>query len=613
VLSSIRSRKRQTSLEVKSKEEADEDDVSDLPPVSSGRILSMNRWEWHYILLGVFGAAVMGASLPAYAVVFGIILGNLSVEDPDEALANARLYGILFSVIGVVAFLASFTQIFMFGVAGERLTTRMRKLMFSALLRQEVTYFDDVKHTVGVLCARLSGDASALQGATGTRLSNITQALFTTVLGLGIAFYLSWKLALASLPFLPLCALATYIESRHNSGNAGAELSDQESGNQIAVEAISNIRTVASLGLEEMFADEYDKQLESTHRRFVKKAFFRGLVYGAAQCVPTFAYVAVFGVGKPLILDGSLPYSNLFIVTESLIYGTAVVGAAVAFSPDFQKAFVAARRIFALLDRKPTIDSSLESGLKLAKLSGEVELQHVSFRYPTRPEAPVLRDLDLKVSPGQQVALVGASGCGKSTCIQLLQRLYDPDAGDVKVDGQSVSALNLGWLRSNMGIVAQEPVLFDKTIRDNIAYGDNSREVPMEEIIAAARDANIHEFVSSLPAGYETQLGSSSSTQLSGGQKQRIAIARALVRRPAILLLDEATSALDTESEKIVQQALDVATSGRTCLVIAHRLSTIQGADKIAVIHHGRVVEQGTHQQLLAMKGAYYKLYKTMT
>ncbi|XP_043207373.1 ATP-dependent translocase ABCB1-like isoform X2 [Amphibalanus amphitrite] len=581
-------------------------------PVSAWRLLRLNGSEWPYLLLGVVGAAIMGGSIPAYAIVFGGVLGNLAVEDPDEALANAQFYGLLFLGIGVLAFLASFAQVFMFGVAGERLTTRIRKLTFKALLRQEAAYFDDSRHTVGVLCSRLSSDASSVQGATGTRLGNMTQAVFTLFLGLGMAFYLSWQLALAALPFVPLCVLGTYVESRQTSGNMAKEKSDQESGNQIAVEAISNVRTVASLGLENMFADRYEEQLKKTHSKYMKRAFLRGLVYGAAQTAPTVSYAVVFAIGKHLVIDGTVPYSHLFMITESLIYGTMVIGAAVAFSPDMNKAFISARRVFALLDRKPTIDSSTQAGLKLPGLSGSISLDGVQFRYPSRPAVTVLRGLNLKVQPGQTVALVGASGCGKSTCVQLLQRLYDPERGDVSVDGQSVSSLHLGWLRSQIGIVSQEPILFDKTIAENIAYGDNSREVPMTEIIEAARDANIHSFITSLPAGYDTRLGSSSSTQLSGGQKQRVAIARALVRRPAILLLDEATSALDTQSEQVVQQALDRAANGRTCLVIAHRLSTIQGADCIVVVNRGRAVEQGTHQELLAKKGMYYELYKTM-
>ncbi|GFO07713.1 multidrug resistance protein 3 [Plakobranchus ocellatus] len=222
-----------------------------------------------------------------------------------------------------------------------------------------------------------------------------------------------------------------------------------------------------------------------------------------------------------------------------------------------------------------------------------------------RPDVRVLDDVILNVDPGQTLALVGESGCGKSTTLQLLERFYDPDKGQVALDRFNIKDLNVQWLRSQIGLVSQEPILFDTSIAENIAYGDNFREVLMEEIIQAAKAANIHNFITALPGGYTTRVGNK-GTLLSGGQKQRIAIARALVRNPKILLLDEATSALDTENEKIVQEALDKAREGRTCITIAHRLSTIKDADKIAVFKAGRVHEIGTHAQLMAKKGLYY-------
>jgi ABC-type multidrug transport system fused ATPase/permease subunit len=268
---------------------------------------------------------------------------------------------------------------------------------------------------------------------------------------------------------------------------------------------------------------------------------------------------------------------------------------------------MAAARIFALLKLQPKIDNYSVAGLKPKYCNGKVEFHEAEFSYPNRAAVKVLKGINLSVEKGYTVALVGSSGCGKSTTVQLLERLYDVSAGQVMVDGVDVKELNIAWLRNQLGIVSQEPVLFDCSIRENIEYGDNSRQVTMDEVITASRLANIHQFIETLPDGYETRVGDKGA-QLSGGQKQRIAIARALVRNPKILLLDEATSALDTESEKIVQEALDRAQQGRTCLVIAHRLSTIQNADCIIVFHNGRVAEQGTHNELLAQRGLYYKL-----
>lgn len=262
-----------------------------------------------------------------------------------------------------------------------------------------------------------------------------------------------------------------------------------------------------------------------------------------------------------------------------------------------------------MLDRKPKI----KEGKKLPddtynKSNGDISYKNVEFCYPTRKNITVLDEFNLDIKTGQTVALVGQSGCGKSTCMQLLLRYYDPDSGDVEFDGTSSIDFPLDKIRSHLGLVSQEPILFDRTIAENIAYGDNSRTIPLAEIIEAAKSANIHEFISGLPKGYETGLGNKGA-QLSGGQKQRIAIARALVRNPKILLLDEATSALDTHSEKVVQAALDKARTGRTCIMIAHRLTTIHNADLICVVEGGEVVEKGTHDQLMKLGKKYAKLY----
>lgn len=285
-----------------------------------------------------------------------------------------------------------------------------------------------------------------------------------------------------------------------------------------------------------------------------------------------------------------------------------MLGQTIAYSPNITEALMAAARILKLLDRKPKI-SVPEFPQKFNEtFKGNIRYRDVSFRYPTRMKVQVLEDFNLNVLDGQTVALVGQSGCGKSTCIQMLLRYYDPYEGDVIVNDLNSKEYPVKIIRSKIGLVSQEPVLFDKTIAENIAYGDNSREITIDEIIEAAKAANIHEFITNLPRGYETELGSRGS-QLSGGQKQRIAIARALIRNPKILLLDEATSALDTHSEKVVQAALDDAKNGRTCIVIAHRLSTIQNADLICVIEDGEIVEKGTHNELIRLGLTYAKLY----
>jgi len=305
---------------------------------------------------------------------------------------------------------------------------------------------------------------------------------------------------------------------------------------------------------------------------------------------------------------GQTSFTNVYIVQNAIIGGAGMIGYSFAFVSDFNKAMVAAARVFHLLDRKPLIDANPSAGLKVNEVQGNVDVKEAEFHYPTRPNIQILKRLQLSIKKGESIALVGESGCGKSTVIQLIQRLYDLENGKIEIENENIESLNLPWLRSKLGLVSQEPVLFDRTIAENIQYGDNEREVSMNEVLECARRANIHNFVNALPAGYDTKVGSK-GTQLSGGQKQRVAIARALVRNPKILLLDEATSALDTESEKIVQDALDAAQVGRTTITIAHRLSTIKNVDQIYIIDNGQIVEHGSHEELLNQQGHYHKLW----
>ncbi|KAK1085143.1 hypothetical protein LTR33_002267 [Friedmanniomyces endolithicus] len=294
---------------------------------------------------------------------------------------------------------------------------------------------------------------------------------------------------------------------------------------------------------------------------------------------------------------------------SAVIFGSQSAGTIFSFAPDMGKAKHAAAELKQLFDRKPDIDSWSTDGEVLQGMEGSIEFRDVHFRYPTRPEQPVLRGLNLTVKPGQYVALVGASGCGKSTTIALMERFYDPLVGGIYVDGREISSLNINNYRNHLALVSQEPTLYQGSIRDNILLGADKapEDVPEEAIVQACKDANIYDFILSLPEAFNTVVGSKGS-MLSGGQKQRVAIARALLRDPKILLLDEATSALDSESEKVVQAALDAAAKGRTTIAVAHRLSTIQKADMIYVFDQGRIVENGTHNELIARGGRYFEL-----
>uniref|UniRef100_A0A674I9C3 ABC-type xenobiotic transporter n=1 Tax=Terrapene triunguis TaxID=2587831 RepID=A0A674I9C3_9SAUR len=600
---SRRHKSRKTSSKKKSsekKKKTKEKEVSEenLPAVPYSRILALNKPEWLHIFFGVIAAAFSGGIYPAFSVLYGKIIG-VSSELYGKLTNQPSTYSstVLFPILP--------SQGFMFGNSGEVLTKRLRSLSFKALLQQEIGWYDDPKNAIGVLLTRLATDASQVKGATGSRLGLFTKTASTLLTAIIIAFVYDWRLTLLIVACVPFIIAASAIRLSSVAGQASKDQKGlppliQRSDLLPASLCSWHFMTIVSSNINLFFFFFFI-------RDSLTKAPLYGLTYGIAQCAHYFLNAAIFRFGAWLIANCYTNFENVFIAFLSVLYGVINVGQSSSLAPDFGKAKVSSQRIFQLLDRKPLIDSYSEEGTKLSQFDGNIEFRDIHFIYPTRPEAQVLQGLSVKVNKGQTLALVGSSGCGKSTSIQLLERFYDPMAGQVFADGFDTKSLHLQWLRSKLGIVSQEPILFDCSIAENIQYGDNSRVVSQEEVEEAAKAANIHTFIENLPEKYTTRVGDKGA-QLSGGQKQRIAIARALVRKPAVLLLDEATSALDTESEKIVQKALDDARKGRTCIIIAHRLTTVQNADVIAVIHNGKVVEQGTHSQLLAKEGHYYAL-----
>ncbi len=540
----------------------------------------------------------------AAGLVFPSVVRELldaAFRDQSRARLDRLALGLLavFAVQGVM----NYVQVRLLSSAAERVLARLREGLFAHLVRLSPGFFTERR--TGELTSRLSSDLVLLQSAMNTWVSELARQLLFLVGGVVLLTLTDPSLTLTTLAVAPIVVGVAVVFARLLRRASTGVQDRVAEASALADEAFSQIRTVQSFVREAEESRRYRAVLGGVVEAGVERARLRALFFGVVGFVGFAGVAAVLWAGGRRVLDGTLTAGALVAFLFYAFFIAAAVGSLASLFGSFQEAIGAAQRVFELLDTAPTVAEPARPAPLAHPVRGAVALEDVTFRYAeSLPD--VLHGVTLRAAPGEVVALVGRSGAGKTTIASLLPRFWDATGGRVTLDGVDVRALSLADLRGAVGLVPQEPALFSGTVRENVAYA--RPDATDAEVEAAARAAHAHEFVARLPQGYDTPVGER-GVKLSGGQRQRIALARVFLKDPAVVVLDEATSSLDTESERLVEAALEELLRGRTTLIIAHRLSTVRRADRVVVLDHGRVVEEGTHAELLARGGVYAALY----
>ncbi|XP_030190304.1 ATP-binding cassette sub-family B member 10, mitochondrial [Lynx canadensis] len=500
---------------------------------------------------------------------------------------------------------ANTVRVYLMQTSGQRIVNRLRASLFSSLLRQEVAFFD--KTRTGELINRLSSDTALLGRSITENLSDGLRAGAQASIGIGMMFYVSPQLATFVLSVVPPISILAVIYGRYLQKLTKVMQDSLAQTTQLAEESIGNIRTVRAFGKEITEIEKYTSKVDHVMQLARKEAFARAGFFGATGLSGNLIVLSVLYKGGLLMGSAHMTVGELSSFLMYAFWVGLSIGGLSSFYSELMKGLGAGGRLWELLERKPELPFDEGVVLNQESFQGTLEFRNVHFAYPARPEVPIFQDFSLSIPSASVTALVGPSGSGKSTVLSLLLRLYDPISGTISLDGHDIRQLNPVWLRSKIGTVSQEPVLFSCSIAENIAYGaDDPSSVTAEQIEKVADVANAGAFIRNFPQGFNTVVGEK-GVLLSGGQKQRIAIARALLKNPKILLLDEATSALDAENEYLVQEALDRLMEGRTVLIIAHRLSTIKNANTVAVLDQGKITERGRHEELLSKPNGIYR------
>ncbi|KAH9321735.1 hypothetical protein KI387_016374 [Taxus chinensis] len=567
-------------------------------------ILKMNAMEIGKIITGSVAAAIAGISKPLFG--FFIMTIGIAYYNP-HAMHKVKIYSHFFMGIALLVTIAHTLQHFFFGEVGEKIMKTLREKSFSAILGNQISWFDNAENGSSLVSGRIMNDTALVKAIIADRMSVIVQCISSILIATIVSMIVNWRMALVAWAVMPCHLIGGLIQAWSSKGFATDSAKAHAEISRLGAEAVSNIRTVASFVCEDQIIESVKNSLSNP----LKKSRLESLKYGSIQGIS----VCLWNVAHAV----ALLYTTILVEKQQATFVNGI-RAYQLFSltvPSITELWTTIPAVFrAIKVLTPVLnilrtDPQEDGGMQFESIEGHIAFKNVSFYYPSRSQVPVLRKFSISVESGTTLALVGASGAGKSSVIALIERFYDPQHGQVLIDGRDIKHYNLRWLRKHIGLVQQEPLLFSASIKENILYGNE--DASEFEIMAAAEAANIHTFVSSIPDGYNTMVGDKGS-QLSGGQKQRIAIARIILKRPSILLLDEATSALDVESEVLVVEALDRLYNSCKCtrIVVAHRLSTVVNSDVIAVMERGQIMEMGSHSHLMMSEGGLYTQMLTL-
>eukprot|EP00931_Biecheleriopsis_adriatica_P061611 TRINITY_DN3704_c0_g1_i7.p1 TRINITY_DN3704_c0_g1~~TRINITY_DN3704_c0_g1_i7.p1 ORF type:complete len:1293 (-),score=288.25 TRINITY_DN3704_c0_g1_i7:505-4383(-) len=598
--------------EVDVKEDEQEANIIEQYKVPTARLLTFCKKEWWCFGPGLIGALVSGSCSPAFGS-FVLVDYTVAMMEPDTEKMKKEVEkaAIMLTVLGATKLMAMMMQYYCFGRIAEATTMGCRVTMLTAMLRQDAGFHDDPRNTPGKLVAALKIYAYRVSNIL-VAMGDKAESLSSCLIGCMLAFAACWEMSLAMFGTIPIFAIAQGIQMAVMMGDSKAENESTKRAAQVLADAMLNSRTVQAAGSEKDLLALYKTIVDKMASGYTKKNVIAGISFGLANAIVFWICAAGFWFMGFLIKEGRTTFDDGQRAFMGILYAAMGAGMASALTGDLAKAKVAAHDMFEIIDRQTLINGLEPSGLLPEQTSqvGRIEFQDVNFAYPFRPDVQVLKGVSFVLQAGQSAGVVGPSGSGKSTIMSMIQRFYDPQGGSVLIgsDRMKLNEINVRWWRRHVGFVGQEPILFDTTVLENVKYGlEENETVSPEHLEKCKRMANLNFVDNHKAQGWETQVGPRGS-RLSGGQKQRVAICRALVRDPPLLLLDEATSALDSQSERVVQAALEQARKGRTSIAIAHRLSTIQDCDVIVVVADGKVVETGKHQELMDLQGVYHKL-----